>query len=99
MGSRGKNCPKLCDVIYELTNPIHYIRLWKLNINESSLLNSHLASFGLTWEIGSFNSSAKSSTVLLPAEMIPTDLAIVLAVTGWSPIFKKDKLEIMYQFV
>ena len=40
----------------------------------------------LTWLIGIFSRAAMSSAVSLPSEMIPTLLAIALAVMGWSPV-------------
>lgn len=44
---------------------------------------SHL---GLTWLRGMLSLSAMSSTVSLPSEMMPTPLAMALAVMGWSPV-------------
>lgn len=41
---------------------------------------------GLTWLTGMFRRAAMSSTVSLPSEMMPTPLAIALAVMGWSPV-------------
>lgn len=41
---------------------------------------------GLTSETGTFRRAAMSSTVSLPSEMIPTPLAMALAVMGWSPV-------------
>lgn len=41
---------------------------------------------GLTSETGTLRRAAMSSTVSLPSEMIPTPLAIALAVMGWSPV-------------
>lgn len=45
--------------------------------------NTHL---GLTWLRGMSSLSAMSSTVSLPSEMMPTPLAMALAVIGWSPV-------------
>ena len=55
------------------------------------LTTAALASLGLTYSTGTFCSSARSSTVLLPAEMMPTALAMALAVMGWSPEEKLKK--------
>lgn len=41
---------------------------------------------GLTWLTGILSRAAMSSTVSLPSEMIPTPLAMALAVIGWSPV-------------
>lgn len=41
---------------------------------------------GLTWLTGMLRRAAMSSTVSLPSEMIPTPLAMALAVIGWSPV-------------
>ncbi len=41
---------------------------------------------GLTWLTGILRRAAMSSTVSLPSEMIPTPLAMALAVMGWSPV-------------
>ena len=39
-----------------------------------------------TWSTGMLSLAAMSSTVSFPSEMIPTPLAIALAVIGWSPV-------------
>lgn len=41
---------------------------------------------GLTWLTGMLSRAAISSTVSFPSEMMPTPLAIALAVMGWSPV-------------
>lgn len=41
---------------------------------------------GLTWLTGMLSRAAMSSTVSLPSEMMPTPLAMALAVMGWSPV-------------
>lgn len=41
---------------------------------------------GLTWLTGMLSRAAMSSTVSLPSEMMPTPLAMALAVIGWSPV-------------
>lgn len=41
---------------------------------------------GLTWLTGMLSRAAISSTVSLPSEMMPTPLAMALAVIGWSPV-------------
>ena len=41
---------------------------------------------GLTWLTGMLSLAAMSSTVSLPSDMMPTPLAMALAVMGWSPV-------------
>lgn len=61
----------------------------------------NLAHLGLTWLTGMLRRAAMSSTVSLPSEMMPTPLAIALAVIGWSPVtiitYKAAKFITFYQ--
>ena len=41
---------------------------------------------GLTWLTGMLSRAAMSSTVSLPSDIMPTPLAMALAVIGWSPV-------------
>lgn len=41
---------------------------------------------GLTWLRGMLSRAAMSSTVSLPSDIMPTPLAMALAVMGWSPV-------------
>ena len=41
---------------------------------------------GSTWLTGMLSLAAMSSTVSLPSDMMPTPLAMALAVMGWSPV-------------
>ena len=41
---------------------------------------------GLVWLTGTCNRAAMSSAVSLPSDMMPTPLAMALAVMGWSPV-------------
>lgn len=49
-------------------------------------LNKKTTYLGFTWLNGMLRRSAMSSTVSFPSEMMPTPLAMALAVIGWSPV-------------
>lgn len=60
--------------------------LRRLSTQSEPPLTHTITHLGLTWLRGMFSLSAMSSTVSLPSEMMPTPLAMALAVIGWSPV-------------